>query len=130
MVLGVDSVPASRDKLTIMAKRAVEVCECDRCGKEPANTWLITGPDGAPREIELCDHHASPIANAYALARPVAKKAPRTAPARTRGRARKGEPAPDQAPQTMQAPQSPGAPSSALDVPFVLPKPDPQPIWR
>jgi hypothetical protein len=60
-----------------MAKRAVEVRECDRCGKEPANTWRITGPDGAPREIELCDQHGSPIANAYALARPVAKKAPR-----------------------------------------------------
>jgi hypothetical protein len=63
--------------LEIMAKRAVQVRECDRCGKEPANTWIITGPDGAPREIELCDHHGAPIANAYALARPV-----RNAPSR------------------------------------------------
>jgi hypothetical protein len=66
-----------RARLAIMAKRAVEVRECDRCGKEPANTWIITGPEGAPREIELCDHHGSPIANAYALARPVARKPPR-----------------------------------------------------
>jgi hypothetical protein len=54
-----------------MAKRAIQVRECDRCGKEPANTWVITGPDGAPREIELCDQPGAPIANAYALARPV-----------------------------------------------------------
>jgi hypothetical protein len=57
--------------LAIMAKRAVQVRACDRCGKEPATTWVITGPDGAPREIELCDQHGAPIANAYALARPV-----------------------------------------------------------
>jgi hypothetical protein len=56
-----------------MAKRAVQVRECDRCGKDPANTWVIAGPDGAPREIELCDQHGAPVANAYALARPVQK---------------------------------------------------------
>jgi hypothetical protein len=65
--------------LGIMAKRAVQVRECDRCGKDPANTWIITGPDGAPREIELCDHHGAPIANAYALARLVPKTPPRGA---------------------------------------------------
>jgi hypothetical protein len=53
-----------RARLAIMAKRAVEVRECDRCGKEPANTWIITGPDGGRREIEWCDPHGSPIANA------------------------------------------------------------------
>jgi hypothetical protein len=69
-----------------MAKRAVQVRECDRCGKDPANTWVITGPDGAPREIELCDLHGSPVANAYALARPVSKQPARSAPARIRNR--------------------------------------------
>jgi hypothetical protein len=68
-----------------MAKRAVEVRACDRCGKEPANTWLITGPGGAPREIDLCEQHGFPVANAYALARPLPKRQPsakhgRTAP--------------------------------------------------
>jgi hypothetical protein len=62
-----------------MAKRAVEVRECDRCGKEPANTWRITGPDGLLREIELCDQHGAPVANAYALARPVSTVMPRSA---------------------------------------------------
>jgi hypothetical protein len=68
-----------RARLVIVAKRAVEVRECDRCGREPANTWRIIGPDGAPREIELCDQHGAPVANAYALARPVVtRNAPRT----------------------------------------------------
>jgi hypothetical protein len=68
----------------IVAKKAVEVRECDRCGKEPANTWRITGPDGVPREIELCDQHGAPVANAYALARPVVtRNAPRAARAAT-----------------------------------------------
>ena len=71
-----------RAKLAIMAKRAVQVRECDRCGKGPATTWVITGPDGAPREIELCDQHGSLIANAYALARPVAGKTSRSVRAR------------------------------------------------
>jgi hypothetical protein len=66
-----------------MAKRAVEVRECDRCGKEPANTWRITGPDGLLREIELCDQHGAPVANAYALARPVSTVMPRSARARS-----------------------------------------------
>jgi hypothetical protein len=66
-----------------MAKRAVEVRECDRCGKEPANSWRITGPDGLSREIELCDQHGAPVANAYALARPVSTVRPRGARART-----------------------------------------------
>jgi hypothetical protein len=69
-------------RLAIVAKRAVQVWECDRCGQEPATTWVITGPDGTPREIELCDQHASPIANAYALARPVAGKTSRSVRAR------------------------------------------------
>ncbi len=53
-----------------MAKKLVEVIECDRCGGGNAHTWLITGPDGGSREIELCDRHAAPIANLFALARP------------------------------------------------------------
>ncbi|MDT4987691.1 MAG: hypothetical protein QOI74_1785, partial [Micromonosporaceae bacterium] len=77
-----------------MAKRAVEVRECDRCGKEPAHTWQITGPDGAPREIELCEQHASPVANAYALARPVPKKTPQRDAAAARRRRYEPEPTP------------------------------------
>src|SRR5438874_13632519 len=52
-----------------MARKVVEVRACDRCGKEPAHTWTITRPEGAAREIDLCDHHSAPVANAYALAR-------------------------------------------------------------
>lgn len=102
-----------RVKLVIMAKRAVEVRECDRCGKEPAHTWLITGPDGAPREIELCDRHGSPIANAYALARPVAKKKPRNASPRGARRAAEQQTPPPPPPTTLPP----------------LP-PDPEPVWR
>ena len=54
-----------------MATKVVEVRECDRCGKEPAHTWVITGPEGATREIELCDRHAAGVANAFALGRTV-----------------------------------------------------------
>ena len=54
-----------------MATKVVEVRECDRCGKEPAHTWVITGPEGATREIELCDRHAAAVANAFALGRAV-----------------------------------------------------------
>ncbi len=75
-----------RARLANVAKRAVQVRECDRCGKEPANTWVITGPDGAPREIELCDRHGSPIANAYALGRPVVGKTSRGVQARAGSR--------------------------------------------
>jgi hypothetical protein len=57
---------------------AVEVQECDRCGREPAHTWIITGPGGSPREIDLCDQHGAAVANAYALARPVRKPPPRS----------------------------------------------------
>jgi hypothetical protein len=86
-----------------MAKRAVEVRDCDRCGKEPANTWRIVGPDGGPREIELCDQHGAAVANAYALARPVSKKAV----AEGRGRLRR-RPSDDEAARAMP----------------------PEPIWR
>lgn len=104
-----------------MAKRAVEVCECDRCGKEPANTWLITGPNGAPREIELCDQHGSPIANAYALGRPVTRKTPRPAPA-AKTRSARGAPSVAQAEPLATAP--------APTLPPVLPPVGPEPIWR
>lgn len=57
-----------------MAKRTVEVYECDRCGREPANTWIITGPGGSPRQTDLCDQHGAAISNAYALARVIPKK--------------------------------------------------------
>jgi hypothetical protein len=43
-----------------------------------------------PREIELCDQHGSPIANAYALAWPVARKSSRGVQART-GNRRSGD---------------------------------------
>jgi hypothetical protein len=58
-----------------MATKVVEVRECDRCGKEPAHTWVITGPEGATREIELCDRHAAGVANAFALGRAVSNRA-------------------------------------------------------
>jgi hypothetical protein len=45
------------NSLAIVAKQLVEVRECDRCGKEPAHTWTITGPEGAIRETELCERH-------------------------------------------------------------------------
>jgi hypothetical protein len=107
----------------IMAKRAVEVSECDRCGKEPANTWFITGPDGAPREIELCDQHGSPIANAYALGRPVTQKATRGPQARGRG---------TRAPESPAAADLPSkAPSRAPTKLPPLPVPaEPEPLWR
>jgi hypothetical protein len=69
--------PRTSDKLVIMAKKVVEVRECDRCGKGPANIWTITGPEGVVREIDLCDQHGGPVANAYALGRAVSKPAAR-----------------------------------------------------
>lgn len=102
-----------------MGKRAVEVSECDRCGKEPARTWLITGPDGSPREIELCDQHGAGVANAYALGRPVAKKKPRVAGRGARN-ATTAETAPTPAPAK--------APSPPTEL--KLPPAPPGPIWR
>jgi hypothetical protein len=84
-----------------MATKVVEVRECDRCGKEPAHTWVITGPEGATREIELCDRHAAAVANAFALGRAVPNRAART---RTAGTTRRPQPRP--------------APA------------DPEPVWR
>ena len=63
-----------------MAKKVVEVRECDRCGAEPAQSWVITGPGGTVREIDLCERHGGPVANAFALGRAV--------PRRTAGRRR------------------------------------------
>src|SRR3982751_6937 len=71
--------PAS-DRLVIMAKQVLEVRECDRCGKEPAHTWTITGPEGAVREIELCERHGAAVANAYALGRAVSRPTARRRP--------------------------------------------------
>ena len=71
-----------------MATKVVEVRECDRCGKEPAHTWVITGPEGATREIELCDRHAAAVANAFALGRAVAPRPTRGRPARRTAPAR------------------------------------------
>src|SRR5947207_3443652 len=65
---------ASSDSLVIMAKKVVEVRECDRCGQEPAHQWTITGPEGTVRAIDLCDRHGAPVANAFALAQPVANR--------------------------------------------------------
>jgi hypothetical protein len=106
-----------------MARQAIEVRECDRCGKEPANTWTIIGPDGAPREIELCERHGAAVANAYALGRPVARRTIRGAGTRVRRTA----PAP-----VAPAP-APGAPlpsPNAPDIPPTLPPAPPEPIWR
>jgi hypothetical protein len=73
--------PAS-DRLVIMAKQVLEVRECDRCGKEPAHTWTITGPEGAVREIELCERHGAAVANAYALGRAMSRPTVRRRPRR------------------------------------------------
>jgi hypothetical protein len=95
------AVPWS-DSLVIMARKVVEVRACDRCGKEPAHTWTITGPEGAAREIDLCDHHSAPVANAYALAR--ASKRP--------GR------------------RSAAHPAARRPADLALPRPPPEPVWR
>jgi hypothetical protein len=89
-----------------MATKVVEVRECDRCGKEPAHTWIITGPEGATREIELCDRHAAAVANAFALGRAVPSRAARGRPTRRASGRSVGKP--------MSAP----APA------------EPEPIWR
>jgi hypothetical protein len=91
------------DSLVIVAKRVVQVRECDQCGKEPAYTWTITGPEGAIREIELCERHGAAVANAYALGRAVPARPVRRGPARRRA--------------TPSADLSPAPPT-------------PEPIWR
>lgn len=106
------------DSLAIMAMKVVEVRECDRCGKEPAHTWVITGPEGATREIELCDRHAAPVANAFALGRAVAARA-------TRGRPRRGTTLPTGPAPAAPAPAALRANGSAKAAP-----PEPEPIWR
>ena len=88
----------------IVAKQVVEVRECDQCGKEPAYTWTITGPEGAVREIELCERHGAAVANAYALGRAVPARQARTGPARRAA-----------------------TPSAGLSP---APPPPPEPIWR
>jgi hypothetical protein len=39
-----ERVRTASDRLVILAKQVVEVCECDRCGKDPGHMWTITGP--------------------------------------------------------------------------------------
>jgi hypothetical protein len=92
-----------------MATKVVEVRECDRCGKEPAHTWVITGPEGATREIELCDRHAAAVANAFALGRAVA-------PSPTRGR-------PGRRSATTRT-------TATATRATVAAPPEPEPIWR
>ena len=119
-----------------MAKKAIEVRECDRCGVAPANTWFITGPGVAPREIELCDQHGAPVANAYALGRPATATAPKTggrtrsaAQSRvagsrdTRARAVESPPAPPSTPQ-------PAPPSAPQPLGLPVPPSVPEPVWR
>jgi hypothetical protein len=101
-----------------MAKKAIEVRECDRCGAAPANTWFITGPDGAPREIELCEQHGAPVANAYALGRPVARTAGKPAT-----RAKSGAP-------VRAAEATPPAPPPSPGLLRLPPAQVPEPIWR
>jgi hypothetical protein len=60
--------------VVIMAKKVVEVRECDRCGHEPAHQWTITGPDGTVRAIDLCDRHGAMVANAFAFAQPATNR--------------------------------------------------------
>ena len=91
------AVRAASDSLVIMAKMVVEVRECDRCGKEPAHTWTIIGPEGATREIELCERHGAAVANAYALGRAVPGPAARRGP-RRRGSNRSVDAQPSAAP--------------------------------
>jgi hypothetical protein len=98
-----------------MGTKVVELRECDRCGKEPAYTWVITGPDGAIREIELCERHGSAVANAYALGRPVTRPAKRSP-----GRPAKGRGADKPATRAEAESDQPGA----------LPPAPPEPIWR
>jgi hypothetical protein len=96
-----------------MAKKVVEVRECDRCGKEPAHTWTITGPEGAVREIELCERHGAGVANAYALGRAVARRPARRGPGRRRTNLAVDPP---------PVPPVPPAPSA--------PTVEPEPAWR
>ena len=98
--------PTRPGRLTIMAKVIVEVHSCDRCDREPAHTWIITGPEGSPRQIDLCDQHSAPIANAYALALPAA-------PARSSTNRRRRAPAKPAAKPTSPLPPAP-----------------PEPVWR
>ncbi len=79
---------------------------------ESAHTWVIVGPDGLAREIELCDAHSGPVANTYALARPTDH---RLIAARPVKRATKAE-----APPAPAAPPTPPTPAKA----------EPEPIWR
>ena len=72
------TVEGSDSSLVIVAKQAVEVRECDQGGEVPAYTWIITGPEGAIREIELCERHGAAVANAYALGRAVPVRPART----------------------------------------------------
>jgi hypothetical protein len=95
-----------------MATKVVEVRECDRCGKEPAHTWVITGPEGATREIELCDRHAAAVANAFALGRAVPGRAARGRPARRTSRTAAAEA------------------SAAAAHPVPAAPPEPEPVWR
>lgn len=104
-----DSAVGKADNLAIMAMKVVEVRECDRCGKEPAHTWVITGPEGATREIELCDRHASAVANAFALGRAVAGKS-------ARGRPRRGA--------------AVRTPATSNNGTAKMAPPEPEPIWR
>jgi hypothetical protein len=93
-----------------MATKVVEVRECDRCGKEPAHTWVITGPEGATREIELCDRHAAAVANAFALGRAVQPRPARGRPAR----------------RSVTRPSVATSPNGSAKVA----PPEPEPIWR
>ena len=109
-----------------MATKVVEVRECDRCGKEPAHTWVITGPEGATREIELCDRHAAAVANAFALGRAVQARAPRGRPAR-RGSTRSTSAAADATNATGTTRAT--TPARANGATKAAP-PEPEPIWR
>jgi hypothetical protein len=111
------------DSLAIMAMKVVEVRECDRCGKEPAHTWVITGPEGATREIELCDRHAAAVANAFALGRAVAARATRGRPARRTTRTGPAGPASPNGSASSNGSPSPNGKAKAAP-------PEPEPIWR
>jgi hypothetical protein len=91
------AVGSASDSLAIMVKRVVEVRVCDRCGKQPALTWTIIGPEGAACEIELCEPHGAAVANAYALGRAVPRRTTRLGPA-GRKTHRRAHPPPSPAP--------------------------------
>jgi hypothetical protein len=73
---------------------------------------VITGPEGATREIELCDRHAAAVANAFALGRPASPPA--------QGRPRR----------TTRTTVTPATKARTNGTTPQAAPPEPEPIWR